>query len=449
MNRLRWTKFQDFYLRLGFLKVLVALISAERRSVPNDAIIRRLNKPLFDEADKHPDLSASIAPFMDRHGVSVAEALLVQGDCPSLLFAITGPTSYKILDWARDIDFIGRGNQVSERGLLLRNLIDESAANKFAAGDVSAWNPFVLSTIEKLYFLYHLAEIDQIMVELIRDLGELSPETERPIETRDAARLTCRAFLRVLRAEQNTVNPRDILKFRTACALAVTIAKELDIAEEASELIISSRRKLPKPVNPRSRSKQSRAARQTTKNADHQTIPRFEQLVDLGFLYKPTSGEAEQLNERRRWLYIPTDACRRWANALRQIEKSETPFLWHSFAKTSIAAFNLKSKNPPEIERSRLILEYVWKAYEQIHRRAGVNPLDSVALFAMVTAAANGIAIEMAEIHRIMLAIKQQNLCPDHAFFASGNNLDQMFIQLKPGFLERAEQSSALLSELV
>src|SRR5687767_7793350 len=48
MARVPWTKLQDFYLRLGFLKVLVAALSSERRSVTNQAIISQVEKPLFD-----------------------------------------------------------------------------------------------------------------------------------------------------------------------------------------------------------------------------------------------------------------------------------------------------------------------------------------------------------------------------------------------------------------
>ena len=38
MARLPWTKFQDFYLRLGFLKVLVAILDPNRRSAGNEVL---------------------------------------------------------------------------------------------------------------------------------------------------------------------------------------------------------------------------------------------------------------------------------------------------------------------------------------------------------------------------------------------------------------------------
>ena len=176
MRRLPWTKFQDFYLQLGFLKVLVAVLSPQRRSEMNESIVRKLERPLFDPAAKHGALWKRVSDGL-QHDASVAEALIVDGGCPSYLYAITGPTAYKILDWGRNVEFIGKGNQVSERGLLLRHLMDQDGLAKFVAGDVEAWNPFVLNRSERLFFLYHLAEIDEVILQLTRKLGELGSGT--------------------------------------------------------------------------------------------------------------------------------------------------------------------------------------------------------------------------------------------------------------------------------
>src|SRR5687767_6757979 len=134
MPRLPWTKFQDFYLRLGFLKVLVAALSPQRRSALNDAIVRRLETPLFDATPVHVRLWSSVQrritwyPRRTAGGRTiehpeVAEALLVFGEKESLLYGITRDTAYKILDWGHDVEFVGRGNQITERGLLLRHLL--------------------------------------------------------------------------------------------------------------------------------------------------------------------------------------------------------------------------------------------------------------------------------------------------------------------------------------
>jgi hypothetical protein len=55
----------------------------------------------------------------------------------------------------------------------------------------------------------------------------------------------------------------------------------------------------------------------------------------------------------------------------------------------------------------------------------------------MLTAAASGTVMEMADFHALLLAIKRRSALPEYAFFASGNDLDKMFIQLKPGFAEQ------------
>ena len=90
---LPWTKFQDFYLRLGFLKALVAALGTERRSVPTETILRRLRRPLFEEAAAHPALVGRVGERMPwyekgwwRDSVeakktpTVAEGLIVDAD---------------------------------------------------------------------------------------------------------------------------------------------------------------------------------------------------------------------------------------------------------------------------------------------------------------------------------------------------------------------------------
>jgi hypothetical protein len=468
MKRIAWTKFQDFYLRPGFLKVLTAVLSAERRSVPNDAIIQRLRTPLFDPVRTHADLLESIKHLAPRpkptkkgkrpkreEGPTVAEGLLIHDQCPSVLFAITGPTAYKIVDWGRDVEFIGRGNQITERGLLLRYLLDDTATSAFLSGDVKAWNPFLLTLKERLFLLYHLAEIDGVIDDLLLQLGELDLQPGTALESGDAARMTCKALLRVLKNTQGKVPPAEVLRFRTASALAATIAEELEMADEAMDLVGAARRKLPKAISPRTRRAGAFAGsranvRKTTKNADHQTIPRFEQLVDLGFLTKPgamSGDESEQLAARKRWQYVPTDVCRRWAAAVREQEHGDGPFLWNSFAAAAIRTFQIAPSVQALSTRSKLVAEYVWKAYEHVHRRVGANPLDSVALFAMISAASDGVVIEMSEIHRFMLSIRKNSLFPEHVFFSSGNELDRMFIQLRPGFLEKVAESQQPLAE--
>jgi hypothetical protein len=458
MGHFPWTKFQDFYLRLGFLKVLVASLSPQRRSTLNDAIVRRLESPLFDAAASHEDLWERVESRIDWYprktasGKTIecpeaAEALLVDGMTASFLYGITRDTTYKILDWGHTMQFVGRGNQITERGLLLRQLLPAESIDDFFAGKLLQWNPFVLNEMEKLFFLYHLIEIDAVTLEIIESLGEL--ESDTILESNDSAQITCRAIFKVLDETKDMIDPREAPAYRTASELACAIAAELGLEDLEAKCKDTVRRRAPKPVKPSARrsafitGKERGAARKTTKNADHQTIPRFEQLVDLGFLTKPRlSGGQDQSSElavRRRWRYAPTAACRGWRAGKPTQRGKKEPFQWCGFAKTAVAAFHtdaLQDKSSRQVDRL-VTAKYLWNAYEKVRRPIGHTPLDSVALVAMITAATDGIALEMTDFHQLMISIKNRSLLPEHVFFASGNDLDKMFIQIKPGFVEQ------------
>ncbi len=467
MARLPWTKFQDFYLRLGFLKVLVAVLNPQRRSALNDQIVRRLEAPLFDPAIRHVGVWERLRPKMPWYPrktsagkqlehPEVAEALLVDHMAESILYGITRDTAYKILDWGRNVEFVGRGNQITERALVLRHLLSENSIERFLGGDISAWDPFSLKTEERLLFLYHLTEIDRVTVALIDDLSRVTPSST--LESADAGRLTCHALFRVLNECRDHVEPRDIPAYRIARELACAIALELGLEEYSTECEQMARRRPPKPakISTKPRGLAARTSstktRRTTKNSDHQTIPRFEQLVDLGFLRKPSEGDgdAEQrlLAGRRRWRYIPTDACRKWAAVCETVPEGES-FKWRHFARASVAAFGLSPAGTSSKPRQLEVAEYLWKAYERVKRPMGYTPADSVALFGTVTAATEGTVIELGDFHDLLLSIKRHSVLPHHASFASGNELDTMFIQLKPGFVEQVQSSMDILETRV
>lgn len=457
MGKLPWTKFQDFYLRLGFLKVLVAALSPQRRSALNEVVYRKLRSPLFQSAyHYHRPLFDRTVSQVNWYGKehnegkyekpSVAECLLVVADCPSLLFAVTEPTAYKILDWGHNIGLVGRGNQITERGLLLRTLLPSTEAEQFLSGDVTTWNPFVLSMQERLFFLFHLGEIDAVTTNIIEELSRR--DSDGPIESPDAAKVTCRSLFKMLNGSRDEVQFRDFAAYRIARDLACVIAGELDLADLLKDCG-GARRRLPKPpkrivkrVGARSPTSLNR---KTTKNADHQTVPRFEQLVDLGFVTKPREEHSEKplsLDYRRRWRYCRTGACQAWAKSLSRREPSSGHFQWDGFAHAAADALGLAHDNftvPTDLELGR----YIWRAYQQVRRPIGMTPFDSVALLAMINSVSEGMPIEMTRFHKLVLRIKQHSELPEHAFFASGNDLDHMFVLLKPGFLEALEHSIA------
>lgn len=443
-----WTKFQDFYLRLGFIKVLVAALSPFRRSVSNETIYRRLESPLFKSvltcaslAEATKDLTNSYTTEEQTEGRPyVLEAQLVADNCPSWLFAVTSKTIYKILDWGHDIQIVGQGNQITERGLLLRSLLPPEA-EQFLGGDCQAWNPFLLTPIERLFFLYHIGEIDRVTFLLIDLLAERSGLTV--LESSDAGRLTCRALFTVLNDARHDLSPRFVPQFRVAYDLAVVIARELGMKEylpEGGDVTLRTR-KPPRPLKIVRRTgsalQSSGHRKKPNKNADHQTIPRFEQLVDLGFLEKKQGvGEEATTPPQKRWRYRPAELCKLWTAAKTASETPSVNWFWSSFARTAAQSFRFAATTATKAPPSEVV-NFFADAYEATHRPIGHTPLESVALYAMLHAAAQGLIIEVADFHRMMLEIKRNSLLPDHAFFASGNDVDTMFINLRRGYREK------------
>jgi hypothetical protein len=438
----KWTKLQDFYLRLGFLKILVLLSDPARRSTSTEALVKRLHSSIFPPLERTGDLWEEVRERYEliaepesrqlrsgSSGFDLVKALLIASDCPSFLYAITPKTVYKIIDWGRDIGFLGSGNQITENALLLRHFVDLRAADAFFSGDYLSWNPFVLSAEERIFFLFLFGEIDRHSVEVIKSLGQVDPS--RTLEARDAGEITCRALFKLLDGA-GKVSPLELPRLRAARELAISMAAELGLSEY--EHLGVGRR----PVAPRLSRRGAARDRRTTKNTDHQTIPRFEQLVDLGFLKK--TCEAGRTNAeflaRKRWRYKPTAACRSLLESGWLSDNSPGGETARCLARVAISAgmsreMDIRSKpDAPEIAR------LLWEAYKTVRRPVGHTPAYSVAVLAVIRAAADGYPIEMSDIHSLLVRVKTQNLAPDHAFFASGNDLDKMFVVLRPGFLE-------------
>lgn len=445
-----WTKFQDFYLRYGFLKVAVAALDSDRRSIGAPVLLRRLAQPLLP-AQRRPSPLAHIRPSEaakdEVKGSPVVERLLREGDSPSWLYAITEPTTYKIVDWARDVGFLGRGNQIAERGLLLRRYQDDAATEAFLAGDVEAWNPFVLTEAERWFLLYHLLEIDPVTARLIDAIAKTEPG--EAIETIDAARMFCRCFVEALTEAESGIQLRDIPEFRTARALASTIASELDLLDDlkADAPWLSDAAAL-QNRGPRSRPAEP-GSRRSHKNADHQTIPRFEQLVDLGLLTKPGAENLKtRESARKRWRYQATPLCRAWAEARRG--SSGRPFAWEGFGAALVQARTpdaVAGADRTTASAVRTAATRLGAAFESVGRPVGMTPFDSLALRAMLDAALDGEVVEMGFSNRMLLAIKRAGAAPGTVFFASGNGVDQMFVQLRDGFVDGVSASAGLIAD--
>jgi hypothetical protein len=71
-------------------------------------------------------------------------------------------------------------------------------------------------------------------------------------------------------------------------------------------------------------------------------------------------------------------------------------------------------------------------SYGHVERRAGHSPFESAALYALAQQLPNGVAIEMEDLHRILLRMKTSGALSDRIGFAAGNEIDKMFILIRP-----------------
>ncbi len=292
------------------------------------------------------------------------------------------------------------------------------------------WNPFALTTREKVFFFFHLCEIDRVTADLIRVLGAL--DEGGVLELRDAGSVVCRVLHSVLDGADQDARPSELPALRTARDLAATIALEMELPDLVSSY--SAARARPRPVRRIAISGGIR--RKTTKNTDHQTVPRLEQLTDLGFVRKhgPEFDRFKESEPRRRWRWAPTAQCKRWQEATIAHE-IDTNFLRNKFGRVAIYVLrgDSTSRQPlslPEIAR------WTWEAYRVVRRPVGHTPLESIALYAMIDAVAAGVPLEMEGVHRLMLAVKRASVLPELAQFAGGNGLDEMFVRLGDGFVQ-------------
>src|SRR5207244_1810139 len=100
-------------------------------------------------------------------------------------------------------------------------------------------------------------------------------------------------------------------------------------------------------------------------------------------------------------------------NARAASEPRTMPFRWSGFAATAVSAYHgadVLVQAKPGVD---VVTRYLWDAYSEVRRPIGHTPLDSVALVGMISAAADGIAIEMADFHSLLLDIKQRGLMGD------------------------------------
>lgn len=402
----------DFYVRLGLLKMLVSALDPQRRSTAPELITRRLAPLLYKT---------------EGDGLPRAEHLIRNSSGVSWNFSLTEPNLKLILEWGKLVGLVGAGNQITERGLLLRYIVGEDRVNSILSGDPTV-NPFELTLEERLYFLYINFEIDGALYFLLKRIAALPPG--EAIRAKQAGRLACLSFYDLLNFFTETRSSgKVLLTIKDMRDLIGRMAAELDLGDEVPvRPVVRPRSALPQ----RLKAGQSKVKR--TKTADHEAIPRFELLVDLGILTKKVGDdEADEVKARKSWKYWVTPKLTNFCEVLPQHLDPE--FCWNRFAQCSSVFVSESVERLQIIDHARIVASRAYAAYSEVKRRFGHTPVESVAVMTMIRALAEGKVIEVRDVHELFLNFKRNNLFSDTVRYAAGNDLEKMFIDIKSTFI--------------
>lgn len=420
--------------RLGALKVFVALLDSQRRSMSSEQLDRRILALLIAKPSSGIE---KLGPRKRKFPNNRAEELLKLADAPSLLFTVTEKMVTRVREWARILGFVGNGNQITERGLLLQYLMGLDQLEAVRTGDFSHHNPFRLSLVERIFFFYTLLERDALWPFLIRRITEKGNGTL--ISGKDADVLTTQALQDLLKVPRTGLSGAEMLLLRYLRDLEAHMAASLGLGDGRAYVQAAARRG-PRKIGLRPRIPQSQPQRNT---ADDQAIPRFENLVDIGLLTKESVAERTSATpegswmRRLEWRYFVAEGLRAWREAVGDIPVYDRQFLWTRFAQCAASAFDLPTPARITADSDPLeVLELVRDAFGAVRRLVGHTPFESVALIAMIRGLERGLVCEMATIHQLFIRFKTQGLFSEHLKFASGNELDRMFIDIRPDFFE-------------
>ncbi len=430
--------------RLASLKVLVGILDPQRRSASSERLDQQIVDLLCSPAPRNQVPRVFGKEELGKRRTfpnNVAEALLWQIDAPSLLFTVTDKKRSRIREWGDQLGLIGRGNQITEKGLLLRKLMPPDQAEAIRGGSLFTSNPFALSISERAYFLYLLLESDATWPVLFRLLA--SKRNEGIISGVEADKLTCRALIELLDVPLSRLSGTQLLQYRHLKELALKMAESLRIKHEAVErLRPAASGPVSRAINPRGRSTSDRLR---TNTADDQAIPRFENLVDLGLLFKfdpeTRSNEDDCTNVRQRleWQYFVAPSVVTWVDVAGADWAFGEQFLWNHFARCFAGTFLDDVETLDWTADGTRVLHVMMKGYELVRRPFGHTPFESIAKMAMLRALQSGVVCEMDQMYQQVLHFKKRGLFPEYLKFAAGNDLNRMFVEIRPGFLDEVE----------
>jgi hypothetical protein len=122
--------------------------------------------------------------------------------------------------------------------------------------------------------------------------------------------------------------------------------------------------------------------------------------------------------------------------------EGQGPWEWRGFAAAALASGIAGVRLRPGEPDADAVAGFLWTGYQKVRRQIGHTPFHSIAMTAMIEAVVDGLAIEMRTFHDLFMALKKQGLLQDCVYFASGNEIDRMFVVIRDGFVDSVRRLS-------
>ncbi len=318
---------------------------------------------------------------------------MAQRGMSSHIGLLTKKNTERILEMGRSFEVLTTGYALSEKGILLQNLVSASLPGVYE-GDPGS-NPFMINIrlALKLLFLYMLLSADILTPFLIGQFAN-SPTGDQ-------------------------TNSPDLLPAASS-RLVDTFQRVTDIS--TADLLRQCR---------------TYALRLETKGvAKNQAQPRYHHLLELGLLERIEGGE----KGHRIGPYVPTPACKIAADSLMPLR--ENPLEQQDIIDNNFFSWTAKIYGlPSQVCRSDLRkLYYFARGFPLLEREIGFTPGRTIAIAGCLLALEDGWIIEVSEMFDVL---RRMAAGPWRSYleYSGGSRLDQEFlIRVKPGLVNVIEK---------
>lgn len=359
--------YTDYQQRLGFLKILARTGEGVRGG--RDQYIDRL-RALY-----HPRGISRLegrAPFTPKK-------LLERDEVPSWQSGFTERYLDRLVNWGEMVGIIATNGRLSEWARILLLIGQPTKEDE---------NPFVLSDVERAFFLQLLLIHDQALRDLIVRLGVYSSGT------RLGVRESCLEMLEALGVFAERVKGQGVEAVQMRVELRdlfERIARQWQL--DRSAFTTPSRR-----AETLTALRRETTSRTRNRLVEYHTICRFEQLTDLGLLTKEdqraTSVE-ERRHSRSAWLWSVTPGLVEVSRLLAS-DAGIAEILTHHWIELSIRGNGIGLLEP--LSRKELI-EVLDQVLPAARRQLGPVQVHSWATLACLAALRCGRSLEIGQVY--------------------------------------------------